>query len=124
MTEQGTKFFSYGVPVVTGWVSQDFGIKSANANILEIFDEKGNRITSRQDDLTKELNVNFYLRSGFNAPVAGDVINYYNGVTAPSASGTYTTQKYEVLSVDLAGSSKDYFKYSLNAKASEFLTLV
>lgn len=123
MTNQGLQFFAYGVPTVTGWVSQDFGVKLSNANTLEVFNEVGNRVSSRQDDLTKELNVSFYLRSGFNAPLPGDVINYYNGTSAP-VSGNYTTQKYEVLTCDLAGSNKDYFKYSLTAKASEFLTLV
>lgn len=123
-TNYGTRFLAFGVPTVTGFVSQSFSINSANQMVLEVFDEQGRRVSSLQDDKTDELGLEFYLQSGYAAsvPVPGAVFSYYNGTSAP-VSGVYTTKKYEVMSINLAGANKDYFKYSLTAKASEYLTL-
>jgi len=108
-TTYGLQTLTFGVPVVSGYVTQTYDLGYSAANVVEVFNESGNRAVARYDDLTETLGFDAYI-AGATLPVAGSVF-------------TYGATKYEVLSVDKKGVNKDFTKVSIKGKKSEGITL-
>lgn len=105
----GLSALTFGVPAITGYVTQSYDDSNTAANAVEVFNETGNRVVSRYDDQTNAVTIEAYLQ-GATLPVAGAVF-------------TFNATKYEVLSVDKKGANKDFTKVSIKAKKSEYITL-
>lgn len=108
-TTHGLQTLTYGVPLLTGYVVQTYSTSSTAANVIEVFDEVGNRKAARYDDVTSELTLECIL-AGATLP-------------APGAVFTYNAIKYECLSVDVKAENKGAKKVTIKGKTSEGITL-
>lgn len=105
----GLQTLTFGVPALSAYVVQTYDLGSTSANIIEVFDETGNRKVARYDDITDTLGFDAYI-AGATLPVAGSVF-------------TYNSEKWEVLSIDKKGVNKDATKVSIKGKKSANITL-
>lgn len=98
-----------GVPAMTGYVVQTYTLGSTPANIIEVFDEDGNRKAVSYDDITNEISLDCVF-AGATLPVAG-------------ATFTYNSDDYECLSVEVKGENKGAKKISIKGKNSAGISL-
>jgi len=100
----------YGNPSMTGYIFQTFDRSSKAANVFEVFNESGNRVASRYDDLTTEMSIEAI----------------FAGATLPIPGATFTTTfdsvSYETLSVDVKRVNKGFQTVNIKCKVSEYLT--
>ena len=108
-TTYGLSALTFGVPTITGYVTQSLDLTNTAANAVEIHNEVGNRVVSRYDDQTW----------------TGSFEAYINGATLPVAGGVITVNaiKYEVVSVDKKAANKEFTKASIKVKVSENISL-
>jgi hypothetical protein len=105
----GLSTLTFAVPNITGYVVQSYTLNSNSANVIEVFNESGNRVCVRYDDVTNEISV--------DAVLAGATL------PTPGATFTYDGIKYECLSVEKKGENKNSVKVALKGKKSEYITL-
>lgn len=105
----GLQTLTYGVPAYTGYVVQAYNTSSTSANVIEIFDETGNRVVARYDDDTTEITLDCIL-AGATLPTAGASFAY-DGVT------------YECTGVEKKGENKGAVKVTLKGKKSAEITV-
>lgn len=104
----GLTSLTFGTPTVTGYVVQAVATSQKTGVVAEIMDESGVRVHARYDDLTTEVT--------FDAII--------QGATIPEAGSTFTVDgsTYEVISVDVKRSNKEFKAISIKGKKSEGIT--
>jgi len=104
----GLQTLTYGVPTLTGYVIQTYNKNSTNGNVIEVFDETGNRKAVRYDDDTTEISI--------------DAI--FAGATLPTVGATFTYDgaTYECTGLEEKGENKGAKKITLKGKKSEGIT--
>ena len=108
-TTFGSGTFTYGAGTLTGVVVQSATNSTKNNIAAEVFNETGQRVFCRYDDLTTEVTIEGIINSG-TLPVPGTTISY-NSVT------------YELLSVDVKYDNKNFQMLTLKGKHSAYLSL-
>jgi len=105
----GLSSLTWGTIPYSGFVVSASTLNTKPGVIAEVFNESGQRVASRYDDLTNEITLECIINGG-TAPL-------------PGAELTYNSIKYETLSVDYKCANKDFEKVSIKAKNSANLTL-
>lgn len=100
----GLSTLTFGVPTLTGYVIQSYTKSTTSANVVEVFNEIGNRVASNYDDITTEITLDAVI-AGATLPTVGTTFSY-DGVT------------YECVSVEIKGENKGAKKVSLKGKKS------
>jgi len=108
-TTHGLSTLVFNVPAISGYVVQTYNTSSKAANVIEVFNESGNRACSRYDDVTNELNL--------DAVFAGATL------PTPGATFTYDSISYELLSIDVKRENKGAQTVNIKAKNSQYLNL-
>ena len=95
--------------ITTGYVIKSTTLANKNGINAEVFNETGQRVAVRYDDLITEISVEAILQ----------------GATLPAPGTTMTLNSilYEVLSVDQKFVDKDFLTVSIKAKKSANLSL-
>jgi hypothetical protein len=100
----------FGNPAtITGYVVQSFDASNKCGVVAEIFNETGQRVASRYDDLTTEIT--------FEAIINGATL------PTPGAEFTYNAIKYETLTVDQKWTNKSFTSATIKGKVSANLSL-
>lgn len=105
----GLSSVTYGNPTMTGFVVQATTISSKCGVVAEIFNELGERVHSRYDDLTYEISLDMIVNGG--------------AIPLPGAELTFNSIKYEIQTVEVKTSDKDFTKVGVKAKNSAGITL-
>lgn len=101
---QGLSGLTFGVPSITGYVVQTYGI-NRKAKIATVEDEQGIDVHRRYYDQSEELSLDAVITSAL-LPHPGDKF-------------TYDGTDYEVQTIDLKGENKGFKKVSIKALKSE-----
>ena len=101
---QGLTGLTFGVPTVTGYVVQTYGVNH-KSKIATVEDEQGIDVHRRYYDQSQELSFDAVITSA-TLPTPGDKF-------------TYDSTDYEVQTVDIKGENKGFKKVSIKALKSE-----
>lgn len=99
----------YGNPALSGFVVQSSTVATKTNVVAEVFNETGERVHVRYDDITNELTLDMIVNGG-SIPVPGSTL-------------TYNTVVYEIVSSDVKSANKDFEKVTVKCKNSEHLSL-
>src|SRR5271154_6637671 len=101
--------FGTGTYAITGYVVEGVTLSNKCGINAEIFNELGQRVVVRYDDLTVDLS--------FDAIIQGATL------PVPGAEFTLNSIKYETMSVDVKSTNKEFTKVAIKGKTSTGITL-
>ena len=87
----------------------DFSEDSTNNNEGEVFDESGNSIERRYDDITETATIGIIITSGYSIPAVATTL-LYDGST------------YEITAVNRVENHREFRKVTLSLKKSEYIS--
>jgi len=102
--------FLYGVDgTITGCAVQSVSRKKSFANVAEVVNEQGNRITKRYDDISDDITIELIPKSTYAVPTAGSRLTF-DGVS------------YIIESIDDKQEAKGFVRYTLTCTKPEYIT--
>lgn len=102
--------FLHGVNgTITGCAVQSVTRKKSFANVAEVVNERGNRITKRYDDVSDDITIELIPKSTYVAPEVGNRLTF-NGVS------------YIIESIDDKQEAKGFVRYTLTCTKPEYIT--
>src|SRR5688500_16213389 len=111
--------YVFGVTATSPTASQiiSHSLGKSDANVNEVGDGSGAKVTERTDDQRDDLELELKFTASFTEPEIGSVLVVVDAGT-PSIAG-----EYMVKTTNLSASNKDFKTYKVTAQKSEYLNL-